>query len=217
MVERRLHLHPVEPQPELTSRMPGAHALRWRSAAEDEGGRSAVTVFLTQWSYVRMCAHAGSDLQHEVGGVLAGKWRVDAASGEKFVVIEGVLPAPHTRHGSTYVTFTQDSLVALNEQLEERYPGKKMVGWYHTHPRLGIFLSTYDTWLHEHFFPEPWQVAVVIDPLATEGGVFVRTPEGSLDPQRYFGFCELTDSGRRTVVHWKNLQPEADANGMAGG
>lgn len=217
MAERRLHLHPVEPQPEHTSRMPGARALRWRSAPEEEIGRSAVTVFITQWSYVRMCAHAGSDLRHEVGGVLAGKWRVDATSGEKFVVIEGVLPAPHTRHGSTYVTFTQDSLVALNEQLEERYPGKQMVGWYHTHPRLGIFLSAYDTWLHEHFFPEIWQVAVVIDPQATEGGVFVRTPEGSLDPQRYSGFCELTDAKRRTVVHWKNLQPEADGDGTAGG
>ncbi len=217
MAERRLHLHPVEPQPELTSRMPHARALRWSSAHEAEMSRSAVTVFFTQWSYVRMCAHAGSDLRHEVGGVLAGKWRVDAIGGEKFVVVEGVLPAPHTRQGSTFVTFTQDSLVALNAELEERYPGKLMVGWYHTHPRLGIFLSGYDSWLHEHFFPEAWQVAVVVDPFAVQGGVFVRTSEGSLDPHRYFGFCELTDSRHRSVVHWKNLEPEDGDIGSAGG
>jgi len=212
----RLHLLPWEPPRPLTSRIPWGQALRWHSPYEGAGPAAAVAVFLTQKSFVRACAHAGSDLHNEVGGALVGKWRVDEARGEKFVVVEGALPALHTRHGSSYVTFTQDSLVTLHEQLEQRHPGKQMVGWYHTHPGLGLFLSGYDAWLHEHFFPELWQVALVIDPQARQGGFFVRSEQGALDPQRYFGFSELLDGRRRSLVHWENVQPDPEAAVVGG-
>lgn len=217
MGEPRLRLLPNEPERVHTSRIPRASARRWRSAYEHEAVAPAVHVFMTQRSYVRVCAQAGSDLVNEVGGVLAGKWRLDANSGERFVVVEGVLPAEHTRHGSTYVTFTQDSLVGLNDALEARYPGKQMVGWYHTHPGMGVFLSSYDMWLHEHFFPEMWQFALVIDPHAQEAGFFIRSREGLLDSQRYYGFHELLDSKKRSIVHWENIQPDREAAIPAGG
>jgi proteasome lid subunit RPN8/RPN11 len=217
MGDHRLRLSPPEPPEVVTAHIPRASALRWQSADEDEGLLPALTVFITQRAFVRVCAHAGSDLQNEMGGALAGKWRVDAASGRSFVVVEAVLPAPFTRQGSTFVTFTQDSLVALNDELESRCPGKKMVGWYHTHPRMGIFLSGYDTWLHEHFFPEPWQVALVIDPHAVEGGFFIRDADGDLQPQRYFGFGELLDARRRSVVHWHNVRAILEEQVQAGG
>jgi proteasome lid subunit RPN8/RPN11 len=197
--------------------MPRACALRWRSPHEVEADMPAVSVFITQRAFVRVCAQAGSDLENEVGGVLAGKWRLDAGSGETFIVVEGVLPAPHTRHGSNFVTFTQDSLVALNDALEEKYPGKQMVGWYHTHPHMGVFLSNYDTWLHEHFFPEMWQVALVIDPHAQEAGFFIRSQDGSLDPRRYHGFHELLGAKKRSIAYWVNLQSEHDTALVTGG
>jgi proteasome lid subunit RPN8/RPN11 len=217
MGEPRLRLLPREPQRVRTSRIPRACALRWRSPYEQEAEPSAVSVFVTQRSFVRVCAQAGSDLDNEVGGVLAGKWRVDADSGETFVVVEGVLPAPHTRHGSNFVTFTQDSLVALNDALEERYPRKQMVGWYHTHPRMGVFLSSYDAWLHENFFPEMWQVALVIDPHAQDAGFFIRSQAGVLDTRRYYGFHELLGDKKRSIVHWENMHTEDDPEPVTGG
>jgi proteasome lid subunit RPN8/RPN11 len=217
MTEPRLRLLPREPQRVRTSRIPRGRALRWRSAYDFETEAPAVSVFITQHAFVRVCAQAGSDLENEVGGVLAGKWRLDADSGETFVVIEGVLPAPHTRHGSNFVTFTQDSLVALNDALDEKYPKKQMVGWYHTHPHMGVFLSSYDTWLHEHFFPEMWQVALVIDPHAQEAGFFIRSQGGALDPRRYFGFHELLGTKKRSIVHWENMRSEEDVAISTGG
>ena len=86
--------------------------------------------------------------------------------------------------------------MALYEELKERYPDKELVGWYHTHPRMGIFLSEYDTWLHRNFFPEPYQVALVIEPHSATGGFFIRQPDGSLDPRQYFGFYELYQRNR---------------------
>ncbi len=184
--------------------MPLARARLWRAPFED-GCRPAVLLFVTAKAYLRLSAHAGSDLENEVGGALVGTWRVDRRSGVPFVVVEGVLRAPHTRHGRAHLTFTQDSQVALHEALETHYPGKTFVGWYHTHPRMGVFLSGYDLWLHEHFFPEPWQVALVMDPWAVEGGFFVRQQDGWLDPRRYFGFLELPRRRGGSVVHWRNM------------
>ena len=80
----------------------------------------------------------------------------------------------YTRQGSVYLTFTQESLVDIHDQIDANYKGQKIVGWYHTHPNMGVFLSHYDTWLHNNFFPEPWQVALVVEPISAIGGFFIR-------------------------------------------
>jgi hypothetical protein len=95
--------------------------------------------------------------------------------------------------------------VDLHDQIEKRFEDERIVGWYHTHPRMGIFLSHYDTWLHRNFFPEPWQVALVVEPYSSLGGFFIRQPDGGLDPTRYFGFYEVDGSDGRSIVHWQNL------------
>ena len=193
----------------LSTRLPTLRARRWYSDYEvTQEFKPGIQVFVTQRAYVRFCAHAGTDLENEVGGGLVGKWRVDPRTHDQFIVVEAALPAKHTRQSSTYLTFTQDSLIALRDDLEARYPGKQMVGWYHTHPSMGVFLSGYDVWLHEHFFPEPWQVALVVEPHSVTGGFFIRQKSGEFDPRRYFGFYELYPNKARRVVHWVNLETE---------
>jgi len=216
MSESHIHLLPSEEPASHCSRIPTPRARRWRSPLESDEQKPVVSVFVTPRAYVRFCAHAGSDLDHEVGGVLVGERYADETTEEPFIMVEAVLPARHTRQGSAYLTFTQDSLVALNDELEERYPGKEMVGWYHTHPRMGVFLSGYDTWLHEYFFPAPWQVALVIEPHSVTGGFFVRKADGSLDPRRYAGFYELIEDDAQSVVHWRNLEPDPAVEGSEG-
>jgi len=215
----RIRLAPPEEVKPHRAHIPTAHAYRWYSpyevgygvrsaSADSKDTRPGVSVFMTQRAYVRCCAHAGSDLDNEVGGALVGKCRVDTETGQTFIVIEAALPARHTRQGSSYLTFTQDSLVGFHDDLDERYPGRELVGWFHTHPRMGIFLSGYDVWLHENFFPNPWQVALVIEPHSSQGGFFVQQPDGRLDPRHYFGFYELMKNKRRSVMCWSNLHPE---------
>ena len=212
MADPSIRILPPEPPLPRRSRIPCLRAWRWRSLVEDDMLTPGVSVFLTQRAFVRICAHAGSDLYNEVGGWLVGKWRADRKTGENFIVVESILPALHTRHGSAYLTFTQDTQVALYETLKERSPDKELVGWYHTHPRMGIFLSEYDTWLHRNFFPEPYQVALVVEPYSATGGFFIRQPDGALDPRHYFGFYELYHRNRRSVVHWRNMFPQTPLN-----
>jgi proteasome lid subunit RPN8/RPN11 len=201
-----IRLMPREESAEHTSRMPLHHAVHWRPrSALRPASEAAVSVFVTPKAYMRACAHAHSDLENEVGGWLLGRYRLDSERGERFVVVDTILPARNTRQGSAFLTFTPESQLELHRAIEEEYPGKALVGWFHTHPRMGIFLSAYDTFLHNHFFPELWQVALVIEPFSRSAGFFVRQPGGLLDPRRYYGFYELTTDRSRSVVHWQNL------------
>lgn len=226
MTAASIRLLPAEPPKPRSARIPRDRARRWHSPLEalpdgvlPEGVASgvdavappAVSVFVTQRAYTACCAHAASDLENEVGGWLVGKWRADRRSGEQFIIIEAILPAPHTRHGSAYLTFTQDTQLALYDELKARYPGRDLLGWYHTHPRMGVFMSSYDTWLHSNFFPEAYQVALVIEPYFGTGGFFIRRADGRLDPRQYFGFYELLNRSRNSVVIWRNMNADPRA------
>jgi len=189
-----------------SSQAPYKRGLKWQpiktSITQNE---PAVSIFVTQKAYVRFCAHSGTDLNNEVGGWLLGKYRVDRASGDQFIVVDTILPAQQIIHGNAFLTFTQDSQVTLLNYLYDHLSTKDVLGWFHTHPRMGVFLSEYDTWLHENFFPELWQVALVIEPFSSSGGFFIRQKDNLLDPRNYYGFYELTNGKDRSVVHWKNM------------
>jgi hypothetical protein len=59
--------------------------------------------------------------------------------------------------------------------------------------------------LHKNFFPEPWQVALVVEPYSSLGGFFIRQPDGDLDPKQYFGFYETDALGENSIARWQNL------------
>jgi proteasome lid subunit RPN8/RPN11 len=105
----------------------------------------------------------------EVGGFLLG-----GTYGEDhtFVVVRHFHPAIQALSGSASLTFTHETWADLNRQVEQRHPGEMVLGWQHTHPGFGIFLSGYDMFIHRHFFPQPHQVALVVDPQRQELGFF---------------------------------------------
>ncbi len=72
----------------------------------------------------------------------------------------------------THVTFTQDAWEAIYKVKDQSYPEERIVGWYHSHPGFGVFLSEHDTFIHENFFSSPNQVAWVYDPHTDEEGCF---------------------------------------------
>jgi proteasome lid subunit RPN8/RPN11 len=207
MSEGRIKLQEQLPEELESQPMPLQQALRWVSPWEGEIP-SLVRILMTQHAYMRCTAHAGSDLEHEVGGILVGQAHTDDESDRLYIIIENTISAEYTRFGPSHLTFTQDSLVYLNSELERRFPGKRMVGWYHTHPQMDVFLSSHDCWIHSHFFGEPWQVALVIEPCAKQGGFFCWQAGGELDPHHYVGFYELADLCYNSAVTWANLQPK---------
>ena len=63
----------------------------------------------------------------------------------------------------------------------------KPVGWFHSHTRSEICLSNKDIEIHREFFPEPWQVALVLKPDKlgkVRAGYFFRQKGGLLKGDR---------------------------------
>jgi hypothetical protein len=102
------------------TRIPYHSAIRWEPKDEEmQRVRPPLDIFLTQNAFVRMCAHAGSDLDNEVGGWMAGKYCRDSLHGEPFIVVDTILPAVYTEQGAAHLTFTGDTQVALHNHLED--------------------------------------------------------------------------------------------------
>ena len=119
-------------------------------------------------------AHALSSMNREVAGVLIGPRPEKQPDGRYRVHILDTIIAKYTvMHGAS-VTYTPESWRYMTDKLHERYPDETavIVGWYHTHPGFGIFLSGMDLFIHQNFFTQIWHVAYVLDPRAQTSGFF---------------------------------------------
>jgi proteasome lid subunit RPN8/RPN11 len=60
-----------------------------------------------------------------------------------------------------------------NDIVEGRISGR-IVGWYHSHPTQGLFLSQTDVQTHMQFHQfSPYAVSLVVDPTPAEFGIWI--------------------------------------------
>jgi proteasome lid subunit RPN8/RPN11 len=131
--------------------------------------------------------HAQSDTTVELGGVLLGAHYEDQ-QGAPFVVISDSLRAQHYESTKGLFKFTHDTWSAITRQREAFPADLQMVGWYHTHPGWGVFLSGMDMFICDNFFNKPLDVAYVIDPCRCDRGMFQWTGDSRERVRRTGGF-----------------------------
>ena len=127
-------------------------------------------IFLREETLREMVIYSKSSATHELGGVMIGDFY--RHRGIHWIEIAGYVKAAHYVNTSASFKFTVESWSAITREKERRFSDKPVVGWHHTHPRYGIFLSGMDLFIHTHFFNMPWQVAMVVDPVADTMGFF---------------------------------------------
>lgn len=135
---------------------------------------TAVDILINEPAFRDAQAHALSSLDREVAGMLIGPAPEKQPDGRYVVHVSDVIIAKHTRMHGASVTYTPESWRYVTDKLRERYPNEEavIVGWYHTHPGFGIFLSGMDQFIHQNFFTQKWHIALVLDPLARKSGFF---------------------------------------------
>jgi proteasome lid subunit RPN8/RPN11 len=115
----------------------------------------------------------------EIGGILVGTF-----DGSRLFIQEHALLDCEHAFGPSFTISLNDE-VRLRELLAHapaKY-GLQVVGWYHSHTRSAIHLSDSDLEVHKLFFPEPWQIALVMKPHTFEPariGFFFRERDGSM-------------------------------------
>ncbi|MFX1594033.1 MAG: Mov34/MPN/PAD-1 family protein [Promethearchaeota archaeon] len=70
----------------------------------------------------------------------------------------------------------------------------RIIGWWHSHPDLGCFLSSTDLLTQKYFFNKPYQVALVIDPVRDEFEFF------SIDTNSKKGYKSLSYAVLKKLV-----------------
>jgi len=133
--------------------------------------RTADFQFVVRQSVLnRVHVHGDSSPRAEICGVLVGDVYRDEFG--PFALVEHIIEGQASTGSAGQVTFTADTWQHIQLLMDRQYPDLRIVGWYHTHPGHGIFLSDMDIFLHESFFGLPWQCALVYDPQSGEEGVF---------------------------------------------
>jgi len=163
-----------------------------------EPGPDQVHVIVRPAALAQIAAHSVSNLRSELGGALLGQ--VYRHQSTVFVDVAAALVAISGDHGPIHFTFSADSWSQLQKDRAEQYPELAIVGWFHTHPGLGVFYSSDDVVVHSAAFTLPWHVGLVVDPVQQEACFFGWTG-GQLEPLN--GFYEWTNGQRASAVNWQ--------------
>ena len=171
------------------------------------GGRAAIrgvpAVQMRQSAILALHTHLLGDLENERGGFLVG--RLGAAFGDhRRVRVDAYVPALSAAGSPTSLVIPPADFFAVHAALD-RAPGALIVGWAHSHPGLGVFLSHYDRFLWDSFFAEKHQVAVVVDPVNGQGAVFGRLA-GERGTFSKAPLTEVHDVAGMPVLTWSNYR-----------
>jgi proteasome lid subunit RPN8/RPN11 len=158
-------------------------------------------VLVHQTALLQANAHSLSNVDLELGGALLG--HAYRHEGSVIVEIKAALPATSADHGPVHFTFAADSWSQLQRDRATHYPNLDIVGWFHTHPDLGVFYSSDDVVVHSAAFTLPWHVGLVIDPLREQAGFFGWCG-GQLQPLS--GFYELPERQPESIVTWRAVK-----------
>jgi proteasome lid subunit RPN8/RPN11 len=172
-------------------------------------------VFLSEPAFDRAVARGDSDTTREIGGVLVGELLRDDAG--PYLRIDGTVDALHAEEKGAELTFTHATWEHIHKEMDGKHKDKRVVGWYHTHPGFGVFLSDRDQFIHKSFFNLPFQVAFVYDPKSREHGMFTWHDNEVRRVRHYWvGPREQVWDGSRTPPSKPDKRAEPAASGRSG-
>lgn len=141
-------------------------------------------VVITQDVLIGVNRHVAETLDCELGGFLLGNRYHCSIRKRDYIKIDLFEKAESAPSDEVSLDFTPNVWVGLQNKLDGKYRGhKQLVGWYHSHPKMQVFLSEPDVNVHKsHFSWNRWAVALVIEPDKRYGGFFSWRWDNKNDP-----------------------------------
>lgn len=174
-------------------------------------------VLISQRAFRAIWKHLSTDTSREQGGLLLGYSVIPEDGGPPTVVIVGSFPAKHSEGNAVRVAFlkeTWDQWDEVQKTISDSGIHLERVGWYHSHPNIKIFLSSYDLDVCKTFNRKPYPVALVIDPVQNRAGFFIRSANGEYQPYSPQGYWQIGVDGE-TVPSVINMEPATLASDPA--
>ena len=162
-------------------------AMPYFSLAGPQGGdlplHSPFQVFIFQAALDEMWKHVRSNSPLECAGGLFGHPFIKPEALEPrgiqitFVIVAVAVPYQTTENSRGHVRVTAEALAQADAYVAREHAGLRPVGWYHSHPGLGVFLSGHDSVITRSIFNAPWHLAIVLDPVRNDPPGIFRGPE----------------------------------------
>lgn len=169
-------------------------------------GEGNTNVVVSQEVLIKVNEHVSQSLDHELGGFLLGNRYRCPNTACDYVIIDQYSPAKFTESNEVRLAFTHEAWAQISDELSGKFLGKLLIGWYHSHPRMDVFLSSHDMEIQTERFREPWMVALVLEPEKHHGGFFCSR-DGRVNPNAPVDFFELLErNSRDSVLAWENYR-----------
>ena len=141
MDEENIRVHPTRIEPMVAEKPPPTD--NYDAWYCEIGGPAGVAgIYLHNRAKQVVLEHAYETPQHEVGGALVGGVYTDRGAGDRrYIEVTDAVRGDFTQGSSARLTFTPDTWSQIVSEVEAQFEGKRIVGWYHTHPGHGVFLS----------------------------------------------------------------------------
>lgn len=178
MDEENIRVHPTRIEPAAAEKLPPIdNSDAWY--CEIGGPADVVGIYLHNRAKQVILEHAYETPQHEVGGALVGGVYTDRGAGDRcYIEVTDAVWGDFTQGSSARLTFTPDTWSQIVSEVEAQFEGKRIVGWYHTHPGHGVFLSEPDRFIQNNFFGHGNQLALVVDHLRGCAAFFTGSERG---------------------------------------
>ncbi|GAA6051601.1 hypothetical protein JCM3770_003491 [Rhodotorula araucariae] len=141
---------------------------------------NAETVHISSLALLKMLKHGRAGVPLEVMGLMLGDF-VD----EYTVRVTDVFAMPQSGTGVSVEAVDPVFQTKMLDMLKQTGRPEMVVGWYHSHPGFGCWLSSVDVNTQQSFEQlNPRAVAVVVDPIQSVKGKVVIDAFRSINPQQ---------------------------------
>eukprot|EP00792_Barthelona_sp_PAP020_P006366 TRINITY_DN2971_c0_g1_i1.p2 TRINITY_DN2971_c0_g1~~TRINITY_DN2971_c0_g1_i1.p2 ORF type:complete len:348 (-),score=115.76 TRINITY_DN2971_c0_g1_i1:1564-2559(-) len=140
-----------------------------RKPENEEQTDTAETIHISSLALVKMLNHCRAGIPLEVMGLMLGEF-VDPYT----IVVADVFAMPQTGTGYSVEAHDEVFQSEMLGMLTRVGRTESVVGWYHSHPGFGCWLSSVDQMTQSSFEKlDPRAVAVVVDPIQSVRGKVV--------------------------------------------
>jgi len=163
-----------------------ALAILWGRLSSDDAKRVAahctdgLVILVDRAARSAIEAHLAAR-RDEQGGLLVGDAFMDDAGTIIALWIRVGIPAIDFESSGVSLRMETGVWTRAREALRA---GELIVGWYHSHPGLGAFFSDTDRATQRAFFPHPFSIGWVRDPIHEQDRWFVGADSDEVHPAR---------------------------------
>ena len=155
----------------------------------ESSGVGALRIYVEDYVFTFVHQFSQASASSERLGILVGKYI--ESENQPALFISGAIESKHTVQSPRGIEFSQSSNDYHTEMLDKYFPGLSIVGWIHSQPGYGTYLSNKNYSYHRESFTEAYQVFFVTDPAQRMDAFYVYNEDKELiESKGYFVYYD---------------------------